>query len=423
MRESWSGRAFVEAVRHVKGGALRLECGGRTYRFGQSTDLDADIVVHDERFFRRALTGADIGIGESYMDGDWTTPDLVALGRLMIRNRHALDGRYRVARALATLVGSLARRLRDNTLSGSRRHIRRHYDLGNDFFRLFLDGTLLMYSSAYFESPADSLETAQLRKVDRICRLLDLQPSDRVLEIGSGWGGFAAHAAGRYGCRVTTTTISEEQYRHVRAWKASAGAAGARVEVLRADYRELAGQFDKIVSIEMFEAVGLRHYDAFFRAVDRLLAPDGAMAMQTITVSDQWFPHYHGQPDWIEKHIFPGGELACVGEIMRSLARTSSLGMYAAENFGTHYARTLRAWRERFLGQLDQVRALGFDDRFIRMWDFYLAICEAAFLERHCGVFQLLLVKNGARGPLFNEPWLGSGDGLTVVRSSREPAA
>jgi cyclopropane-fatty-acyl-phospholipid synthase len=405
IKSNWAKRIFLAGLRDIRGGRVRLECPRDTHLFGRPSGLDATVTVHDERFFRRALTGADIGAGESYMDGDWTTDNLVSVARLLLRNRRVIEGKSPVAGTLKKAVAGIARRLRDNSLSGSRANIRRHYDLGNDFFTLFLDSSLRMYSSGYFQSPHDSLETAQKHKVDRICRLLDLKPGDHVLEIGSGWGGFAAWAVEHYGCRVTTTTISEEQYRHVLDWKATAGAIGQRVEILKTDYRLLTGTFDKIVSIEMFEAVGLRHYDDYFAAVDRLLAPDGAMLLQTITVDDQWFPHYHGKPDWIEKHIFPGGELASVGEIVKSLARTTALSMYSAENFGTHYARTLRAWRSRFLDHLDEVRALGFDERFIRMWDFYLAVCEAAFLERHTGVFQLLLVKNGARRRLFNEPW------------------
>ena len=263
---------------------------------------------------------------------------------------------------------------------------------------------------------------AQTRKIDRICRTLPLTPSDHVLEIGSGWGGFAVWASTRYGCHVTTTTISDEQFRHVREWRSRLGEAGSRIDALRADYRELTGQFDKVVSIEMFEAVGLNRYDDYFRAVDRLLAPDGAMLLQTITVDDQWFPKYHGTPDWIEKHIFPGGELASVGEVMTSLARTTSLSMYHAENFGTHYARTLHAWRVRFHKSLDRVRALGFDERFIRMWDLYLAYCEAAFLERHAGLFQMLLVKNGSQRTLFNEPWCEART-TPLAEAARESAA
>ncbi len=397
--------AFLSGLRAVTGGAVTLECPDRTYRFGEPDKLDATLTIRDERFFVRAATGDEIGLGESFMDGEWTTPDLVALLRLMLRNRRILEGQSRFAGALRRLAGGVARRLRDNSLDGSRRHIQRHYDLGNEFFRLFLDDHLLMYSCGYFASAADTLEQAQAQKVDRICRALKLEPADHVLEIGSGWGGFAVWAATRYGCRVTTTTISDEQYRHVCEWRSRLGEAGMRIEVLRADYWELTGRFDKVVSIEMFEAVGLNHYDDYFLAVDRLLAPDGVMFLQTITVDDQWFPKYQGAPDWIEKYIFPGSELASVGEMLASLARTTSLSMYHAENIGTHYAHTLRAWRTRFHQHLAEVRALGFDERFIRMWDLYLASCEATFLERQTGLFQLVLLKNGARRALFNEPW------------------
>ncbi|MGE3176969.1 MAG: class I SAM-dependent methyltransferase [Vicinamibacterales bacterium] len=416
MMTRWARELLFTRARSLSGGSLRLECGGQVHRFGQPGELDAAVTVHDERFFRRALLAADIGIGESYMDGDWSTPDLVTLTRLMLRNRALVDG-HRWLGAAHGVVGRIGRSLRDNSIAGSRRHIHRHYDLGNDFFQLFLDADLRMYSCGYYESAADSLETAQARKVDRICRLLRLAPGDRVLEIGSGWGGFAAWAATRYGCHVTTTTISEEQYAFVKAWQARAGAAGRRVEVLKADYRELTGRFDKIVSIEMFEAVGLKHYDDYFGAVDRLLDRDGQMLLQTITMNDQWFPEYRRRPDWIERYIFPGGELASVGAILESLARRTSLSLYQAENFGTHYARTLHAWRRRFHEQRERVRALGFDDRFIRMWDFYLAGCEAAFLERHTGLFHLMLVKNGTQCELHNEPWSGA------VKAASEPAA
>ena len=420
MVTQWAKTAFLSGLGGIKGGTLTLTCPDRTYTFGDDGGLAATLTVGDERFFLRALTGGDIGIGESFMDGDWTTPDLVPLVRLMLRSRHALEGSSRLTGALHRLAGGIGRRLRDNSLAGSRQHIHRHYDLGNEFFGLFLDRELRMYSCGYFESAADSLEQAQATKVDRICRALKLSPTDHVLEIGSGWGGFAAWASTHYGCRVTTTTISDEQYRHVRDSRPRIGEAGSRIDVLHADYRELTGRFDKVVSIEMFEAVGLNHYDDYFTAVDRLLAPDGAMLLQTITVNDQWFPKYHGTPDWIEKYIFPGGELASVGAILQSLARTTSLSMYHAENFGTHYARTLHAWRTRFHQRLERVRALGHDERFIRMWDLYLGSCEATFLERHTGLFQLMLLKNGARRTLFNEPW---SDTATVHDSAAATAS
>jgi cyclopropane-fatty-acyl-phospholipid synthase len=401
-------RAVLSTLETFGGGALLLESAGRVHRFGSGAGAAASIVIHDDRLFLRALVGGDIAIGESYMDGAWSTPDLVGLVRWMVRHRNVLGRAGALAAAAGRGVRAIGRRLRDNSMTGSRRHVRHHYDLGNEFFRLFLDTDLRMYSSAYFTQASDSLEDAQAEKVDRICRMLDLRPADRVLEIGSGWGGFALWAAGRYGCHVTTTTISDEQYRYVRGL-AAAHPAASRIDVRDEDYRRLTGRFDKIVSIEMFEAVGLRHYDDYFSAVDRLLVPGGAMLLQTITVDDRWFATTHGEPDWIEKHIFPGSELASVGEILKSLARATSLSMYCAENFGTHYARTLRAWRTRFHDRLEKVRALGFDDRFIRMWDFYLASCEALFLERHTGLFQLMLVKRGVERTLFNEPHIETG--------------
>jgi len=408
-------RVLLSRLPAVRGGTLTLVTGQDRVRYEAAAapssaapdhgqPLEATIAVHDESFYRRALLGSDIGVGESYMDGGWTSPDLVALTRLMIRNLAIIEQKGGWSRRVARLAGGIARRLRDNSVTGSRQHIREHYDLGNDFFRLFLDDHL-MYSSGYYETGRETLEQAQQKKLDAICSKLALAPGDHVLEIGTGWGGFAVWAATRYGCRVTTTTISAEQYRHACEWVARLGDAGSRITVLLSDYRQLEGRFDKIVSIEMFEAVGLNHYDDFFAAVERLLVPDGAMLLQTITVDEQHFPHYHGAPDWIEKHIFPGGELASIGHILASLGRVTTMSVYHAENFGTHYARTLHEWRARYRRQLDRVRLLGFSERFIRMWDLYFAFCEAAFLERHAGVFQLVLNKNYSGAALFNEPW------------------
>ena len=244
----------------------------------------------------------------------------------MLRNRRVLDGQNRFAGAARRLAGGLARRLRDNSLAGSRRHIRRHYDLGNDFFRLFLDTELFMYSCGYFESAADALEQAQVHKVDRICRALRLSPTDHVLEIGSGWGGFAVWAATQYGCRVTTTTISDEQYRHVCEWRSRIGEAGSRIEVRKADYRDLTGQFDKVVSIEMFEAVGLNHYDDYFTAVDRLLAPDGVMFLQTITVDDQWFPQVPRHAG-LDREVHLSGRRTGVGRRDAQVARPDDVAL------------------------------------------------------------------------------------------------
>ncbi len=391
-------------------GRLEIACPERTLAFGPGgPGPAARVVVHDERFFRRVLAGSDIGLGEAYVDGDWSSPDLVAFLRLAIRNLALVEDRHRVFTALGRWRDLLLHRRRANTRAGSRANIHAHYDIGNEFYRLFLDPSMA-YSCAIYRSPGDTLEQAQLEKFDRICRKLRLGPADHVLEIGTGWGGFAAHAATQYGCRVTTTTISEEQYEGAAERFAQMKLGPDRVTLLREDYRDVQGRYDKLVSIEMFEAVGRRYYDAFFRQCDRLLAPDGTMALQAITVPDRRFGQYLATPDWIQKYIFPGGELASVSAILRSLARVTRLSLHHAEDIGAHYARTLRAWRERFLARLEDVRALGFDTRFVRTWEYYLASCEAAFAERLVGDVQLVLSKAMNPRPLLDEPWAETGE-------------
>jgi cyclopropane-fatty-acyl-phospholipid synthase len=366
--------------------------------------------VHDERFFRRILLAGDVGLGESYMDGDWSSPNLVQTLRLLVRNQNLIDDRNCGFTLVLRSLERIRHLLRSNTLSGSRRNISYHYDLGNDFYRLFLDSSL-GYSCAFYESPLDSLEQAQRQKYDRICRKLLLSPSDRLLEIGTGWGGLALHAARHYGCQVTTTTISREQFAHANSVIERSGLSG-QVQVLLQDYRKLSGRFDKIVSVEMFEAVGHRNYDAFFGQCDRLLKPHGSMLLQTITMPDRRFRDYLRRCDWVQKHIFPGAELASIAEILQSLARVTRLQLHHADEIGMHYSYTLRAWRERFLATIPRVRALGFDDRFIRMWEFYLASCEAAFAERSIGNAQLLLTKAGNRARMLGEPWSEKENGV-----------
>jgi cyclopropane-fatty-acyl-phospholipid synthase len=402
---------FLKTLAGLRVGSLEVICPDQTYRFGQSTSeekeqLRAVVAVNNERFFQRALLGADIGIGEAYMDGDWSTPDLVAVIRLAVRNLDHLDGSNRVFTALRRMADFIEHRHRGNTESGSRRNIAHHYDLGNEFYRLFLDRSLA-YSCACYENADDTLEQAQLQKFDRICRKLQLGASDRVLEIGTGWGGFAAYAAETYGCRITTTTISRQQYDYAQQLF-SRSRARDRLRLLFEDYRNLPGRFDKIVSIEMFEAVGHEHYDDFFSACDRLLKPDGSMLLQTITILERKFQQYRKQSDWIKKYIFPGAELASVVEIQRSLSRITRMQLFHLEEIGLHYALTLREWRRRFLERIATVRDLGFDDRFIRMWDYYLAYCEGAFLERYIGDVQLMLGKVTCHNRLISAPELES---------------
>jgi cyclopropane-fatty-acyl-phospholipid synthase len=396
-------RIFLKTLAGLRVGSLELVCPEATYQFGNPEDsLRAVVAVHDDGFFRHALLAGDIGIGEAYMAGDWSTPDLVAVVRLAVRNMEQIDGSNRLFTAFRRFADWAEHRMRRNTQSGSRRNIAFHYDLGNDFYRLCLDRNLV-YSSAYYDRAGDSLEQAQVRKFERICQKLKLRPEDHLLEIGTGWGGFAAYATENYGCRVTTTTISAQQLDYAGKLFRRIG-AGERIELLFEDYRNLKGQYDKIVSIEMFEAVGYEHYDEYFGACDRLLKPDGSMLLQTITILESKFQQYRKRSDWIKKHIFPGAELASVVEIQKSLARTTRMQLFHMEDIGMHYALTLQEWRRRFLEHLDEVRQQGFDERFVRMWDYYLAYCEGAFRERYISDAQLVLGKVSSESRFVNEP-------------------
>lgn len=416
MSMSFARKAVFRMLENVRHGALEVICPAagsekaRTYLFGEAgTGLRASISVHNERFFSLVLWGGDDAAGDSYVDGDWSSPDPVAVVRLAARNLSELEGGNPVLSLANRLFHRLRHRMNRNTVVGSRRNIRAHYDLSNDFFRLFLDRNMV-YSSAVYRHASDSLEEAQIEKLDRICRKLRLGPDDHVLEIGTGWGAFALHASRNYGCRITTTTISREQHDEARQLFASAGEAGARINLLLEDYRNLQGSFNKLVSIEMFEAVGLDYYDAFFSTCDRLLTPDGSMLMQAITMNEHRFDAYRKQSDWIQRRIFPGAQLASIREILNSLVRSTRLSLYNVEDIGLHYSYTLAEWRRRFHESLDEVRALGFDEAFCRMWDYYLAYCEGAFRERHISDVQLMLTKNANPAILYGEPWKHKGE-------------
>jgi len=412
MSISFAQKAVFRMLESIRHGALEVICPAagsqkaRTYLFGEAgTGLRASIAVHNERFFSRVLWGGDDAAGDSYMDGDWSSPDPVSVVRLAARNLSELEGGNPVLSFANRLFQRLRHRMNRNTVVGSRRNIKAHYDLSNDFFRLFLDRNMV-YSSAVYRHAGDSLEEAQIEKLDRICRKLRLGPDDHVLEIGTGWGAFALHASRNYGCRVTTTTISREQHDEARRLFAGAGEAGARINLLMEDYRNLRGSFNKLVSIEMFEAVGLDYYDAFFSTCDRLLTPDGSMVMQAITMNEHRFDAYRKQSDWIQRRIFPGAQLASIREILNSLVRSTRLSLFNIEDIGLHYAYTLEEWRRRFHESIGAVRALGFDEAFCRMWDYYLAYCEGAFRERHISDVQLMLTKNANPAILCGEPWI-----------------
>ena len=404
MRPGLFQRLVLTSLKGLREGRLELHCPNGHWVFGDSNaELRAAVRVHDLRLFRAAVLQGEVGLGDACMAGWWEADDPVAMVRIAVRNMAAFDRAGGVVATLGKALNRLRHRRRRNTVDGSKDNIAEHYDLGNAFYRLWLDPTMA-YSCAVFDHEGEDLEIAQRRKFERICKKLRLGPEDHLLEIGTGWGGFAAYAAATYGCRVTTTTLSREQHAASRELFKARGLTD-RIDLRLEDYRHLTGMYDKAVSIEMFEAVGLEHYDAYFSAVNGLLKPGGAFLLQTITMNERSFPSYIRSSDWIQRRIFPGAELASVVEIQRSLARASRFSLFDLEDIGSHYARTLREWRRRFTAALDLVRDLGFDEAFIRMWDHYLASCEGAFLERHVSDVQLLLVKEGATGALLFEPW------------------
>ena len=376
-------------------GRLTLELpGGERRSFGPpGAQPHARVRVNSPAFFRRLLLGADVGFGESYTAGEWDTDDLVTLLTLVAQNEERLSLAGPLSRT-ANLGNDLLHRLRRNTRRGSRRNIGFHYDLSNEFFRLFLDEETMTYSSALFESADQPLAAAQRNKLRVLAEKAQLAPGDHVLEIGCGWGGFATFAAREYGCRVTGITVSRRQYEAARERVAAAG-LGDRVEIRLQDYRDLRGRFDKVVSIEMFEALGREHWPAFFRKLDEVLAPNGVVALQTISIPDHRFEGYARHCDWIQKHVFPGGLLASLHHVTGAMIRTSRLNVHHLEDIGPHYALTLARWREAFLRRLDAVAALGFDERFVRTWDFYLAVCQAWFATRRLGDLQIVLTRPG----------------------------
>ena len=392
---------LVAQMAALHGGRLRLQDALGEVELGtpdaHGESLRVNLRVLDPAFYRAVAANGSVGAGEAYMDGLWECDDPVALVRLLVRNRDLLDG---MEGGLARLGGLALRAwhaLQRNTRAGSRRNIAAHYDLGNDFFRLFLSADL-MYSSALFADEREDLDSASTRKLDAICRKLDLRPGDRVVEIGTGWGGFAVHAARHYGCHVTTTTISREQHALAAARIAAAG-LGERVSLLLEDYRDLRGHYDKLVSIEMIEAIGHHYLDTYFATLGRLLKPEGLALVQAITIEDHRYAQALRAVDFIKRHIFPGSFIPSVSAMLGAMARGSDLGLVQQQDFGHSYALTLKAWRERFLARLTEVRALGYDERFIRMWEFYLAYCEGGFRERSIGVSHLVLAKPGWRAP------------------------
>jgi cyclopropane-fatty-acyl-phospholipid synthase len=399
---SFFQNGVLHAFTAMELGRLRLELpDGTVHEFGEpgvsprvvapGVSNTAFLRVRRPAFFTKTALYGDIGFAESFIDGDWETPDLTSLlGWFVLNLDHAptLSGSQK-AKSLALnflrLANRLGHLLRPNTRANAQRHIRAHYDLSNDFFALWLDPTM-MYSGARWAGAA-TLEEAQVAKNDALCRKLHLQPADHVLEIGTGWGGWSLHAAQNHGCRVTTLTISQEQYDLARQRVAAAG-LGDRIDVRLQDYRDLTGRFDKIASIEMLEAVGHRYLPDYAAVCDRVLKRDGLIALQFITCPDARYEQLRTGVDFIQKHVFPGSLLLSVNRVNRLLAENGGFVLHGLEDMGRDYARTLVSWREQFHAKLDQVRALGFDDRFIRKWNYYLCYCETAFAMRNISVVQ-----------------------------------
>ncbi len=391
-------RALLAVFERIAVGSLTVYDGDETLHFTGTEDLNhphARIHVNDHRVYQQILAGGALGSGESFIQGQWSSPDLPEVIRLFTANMSVLQS-MNASRSLWMKLGlKLAHFFNRNTLAGSRKNISAHYDLGNDFFSLFLDETM-MYSAAVYPSPDASLEQAAAHKLDLLCDQLQLTAEDHLLEIGTGWGGMAVHAARRHGCKVTTTTISQEQYEYALQRVKEEGLED-QVTVLCDDYRDLTGQYDKLVSIEMIEAVGHRFYQNYFNKCSSLLKPNGLMVIQAITIADQRYDQASKSVDFIQKYIFPGGSLPSVEVISQHIAQDTDMQIVHLRDITEDYANTLADWRERFFNELDTVKAQGFDENFIRMWDFYLSYCEGGFRERVISTVQLAFAKPGYR--------------------------
>lgn len=385
---------LVSALNRIKVGRLVLRDNGETFTFGVPVDGGSPItiVVHDPALYRRVLIGGLNGAADGYVNGLWSCDRLTSLISLFLHNEDVMNGLDAGLARLAVWADRIRHGLARNTPGGSRRNIAAHYDMGNDFFAAFLDDSM-MYSCALFDHPGASLAEAQEAKLERICQRLALSARDHVIEIGTGWGGFALHAATRYGCRVTTTTISRRQYEFARQRVCNAGVSN-RVTVLSDDYRSLSGQFDKLVSIEMIEAVGHRYYPEFFRTCGRLLKPNGSALIQAITIPDQLYGQHLRTSDVIKRFVFPGSNIPSLGALTNASA-ASDLRLVHAEDFGLHYAETLRRWRHNLAMSAARLRSAGYADDLLRLWEFYFCYCEAGFDARYIGLSQLCWAKPG----------------------------
>lgn len=392
---------ILEQLKKLDKGQLTLIDNGKQYHFGNTNEIQATINVQDPRFYGEIAFGGSIGAGEAYMLGYWSADNVTNVIRLMVVNQHVMDNLEGGYQWLSRPIMKCLHWLNSNTTEGSRKNIAAHYDLGNEMFALFLDPTM-MYSSAIFNKNTNSLQAASELKLKTICDKLDLKPTDHVIEIGTGWGGFAIYAAKHYGCKVTTTTISQQQFNLAKS-RVEAENLHDKVTLLLDDYRHLEGQYDKLVSIEMVEAVGHQFYDTYFAKVSNLLKPDGLALIQAITIADQRYQSAIKSVDFIQRYIFPGSNIPSNTAMLNSITKVSDMRVFDLEDIGPHYATTLRMWRENFFTNISQIRQLGYSEEFIKMWEFYLCYCEGGFAERALGDVHLLLAKpDNRRQTLIN---------------------
>lgn len=395
MSADWSRSFLIKMLAKLQHGQLILQEGKERWSFGKESGPCARVTVKDRRVYRKILFGGSIGAGEAYIEKLWDVDDLTALVRIMVLNMALLDRMERGFALLLRPFDLFRHTMNSNHKNQAKRNILAHYDLGNDMYEAFLDPAM-MYSSAIYPTPESSLEEASLHKLDTICRKLDLQPTDSIIEIGTGWGGFAIHAARNFGCHVTTTTISDAQYEEARRRVAQAGLQD-KITLLQKDYRELSGEYDKLVSIEMIEAVGHRFLPEFFTKCGELLRPHGKMLLQAITITDQRYRQYARTVDFIQRYIFPGGCLPSNTRMLQLISEKTDMVVRHLDDFGFDYARTLQDWRKRFNDGYETLRGKGYDETFKRLWEFYLCYCEGGFLERSISVVHVVATRPGSR--------------------------
>jgi cyclopropane-fatty-acyl-phospholipid synthase len=397
--QSWLARSVLARLERIEHGTLELVEGGRRHVFGQG-EPRASVEVHDERFWSAVALRGSVGAGEAYSTAWWTSPDPTAVVRIFVRNQEVLGALDSGLARLSKPLLAAYHRLNKNTKDGSRTNIAAHYDLSNEFFALFLDETMT-YSCGIFDGADTTMREASLAKIDRLCRKLDLRPEHHLLEIGTGWGAFAIHAAREYGCRVTTTTISGRQFDWAQARIRQAGLED-RITLLLEDYRNLEGTYDRLVSVEMIEAVGHQYFEEFYRVCGRLLKPDGYMALQAITIADAHYERAKRSVDFIQRHIFPGSCIPSITALSTAMSRASDMTTVHLEDFGAHYARTLAIWNQNLERNWQEARALGLSEEFLRLWQFYFAYCAGGFAERHIGVAQIVHARPQAhRAPVL----------------------